>query len=109
MSQERIDEPLIREIVRRVLDVTQPDRIIIFGSAVRGQMTDDSDIDVLILEQSPEDVWEEQRRVSQALRGLDFPFDVIVMSSARFLETKDVIGGIAYPAHKYGQVVYEAA
>ena len=28
-----IDESLIREIVRRLLDVTKPDRIILFGSA----------------------------------------------------------------------------
>jgi hypothetical protein len=31
------------------------------------------------------------------------------VSTARFEETKDVIGGIAYPAHKYGRVTYEAA
>jgi hypothetical protein len=27
----------------------------------------------------------------------------------RFEETKGVIGGIAYPAHKYGRVLCEAA
>jgi hypothetical protein len=37
------------------------------------------------------------------------PIDVIVMASERFLETKDVIGGIAYPASKYGKTIYEAA
>jgi len=30
------------------------------------------------------------------------------MPLARYDETKDVIGGIAYPAHKYGRVLYEA-
>lgn len=33
----------------------------------------------------------------------------IVISSERFEETKSIIGGIAYPAHKYGRVLYEAA
>jgi hypothetical protein len=32
-----------------------------------------------------------------------------VISSARFGETKDLIGGIAYPAHKFGRDLYEAA
>jgi hypothetical protein len=31
------------------------------------------------------------------------------MSSERFEATKDVIGGIAYPAHKYGRILYQAA
>jgi hypothetical protein len=31
------------------------------------------------------------------------------MSSERFEETKNIVGGIAYPARKYGRVLYEAA
>jgi len=34
---------------------------------------------------------------------------VIVIAKERFEATKDVIGGIAFPAHKYGKVRYEAA
>jgi hypothetical protein len=41
--------------------------------------------------------------------GFRFPVDVIVMSTFRFEETKSVIGGMAYPANKYGRVIYEAA
>ena len=48
-------------------------------------------------------------RLRSALRGLDMPFDVLVMSKKRFEETKNVIGGIAYPANKYGQVIYDAS
>jgi hypothetical protein len=31
------------------------------------------------------------------------------MAKEHFEESKDVIGGLAYPAHKYGKVIYEAA
>ena len=40
-----VDEKLLREIVRRVLTVTRPEKIILFGSAATGRMTKDSDID----------------------------------------------------------------
>ncbi|MGO9260848.1 MAG: hypothetical protein ACLQU1_31750 [Bryobacteraceae bacterium] len=40
---------------------------------------------------------------------MQYPVDVIVMSNARFEETKNIIGGIAYPANKYGRIRYEAA
>lgn len=104
-----ISETLIREIVRRIVSVTAPERIILFGSASTGQMTKDSDIDLLVLERDTSDNREEQVRIRQALRDLDHSFDVIVMPTERFEESKNVIGGIAYPAHKYGRVVYEIA
>ena len=44
-----------------------------------------------------------------ALRGLGFPFDVIVMATQRFEETKDLVGGLALPADRDGRVIYEAA
>jgi len=48
-------------------------------------------------------------RLHQALRGLDRAFDIIVMATERFEESKGVIGGIAYPANQYGKVIYETA
>ena len=104
-----IDQQLIEEIIRRILQVAQPRQIILFGSAAAREMTRDSDIDLLVLEDSPGDVRQEMERLRVALRGLGFPFDVLVMPTERFEESKNVIGGIAYPANKYGKVIYEAA
>ena len=103
-----IDDKLTETMVRRILSVAEPERIILFGSAASGQTTRDSDIDLLVLETSPTNIRKESVRIGDALRGLGFPFDVVVMSSRRFEESKDVIGGIAYPANKYGKVIYEA-
>lgn len=104
-----IAESLLQKIVRRMLEVSRPDRIILFGSAAKGQMTRDSDIDLLVLEASPEQPRQESVRLRDALRGLGYPFDVMVMVTERFEETKEIIGGLAYPANKYGRVIYEAA
>jgi predicted nucleotidyltransferase len=104
-----IDETLIKEIIRRILTVASPDRVILFGSAATGQMTRDSDIDLLIVEADPGDRREESVLIDSVLGGLDYPFDIIVISTEWFEESKGVIGGIAYPANKYGKVVYEAA
>jgi uncharacterized protein len=45
-----VNETLTREIVRRILTVAEPDSIILFGSAATGQMTSESDIDLLVVE-----------------------------------------------------------
>jgi len=104
-----IDETLIQEIIRRILSVTNPDRIILFGSAATGGMTRDSDIDILVLENDPKDTRAESVRLLEALRGLGYPFDVIVISTEWFEQSKNVIGGIAYPANKTGKIIYDAA
>jgi len=104
-----INETLVQEIVQRVLAVARPDKIILFGSAATGEMTPDSDIDLLIVEAEPVDRREEYVRIRRALRGMGYPFDIIFISTQWFEKSKDVIGGIAYPADKYGKVIHEAA
>jgi uncharacterized protein len=104
-----VDEETIREIVRRILSVAKPNKIILFGSAATGQMTRDSDIDLLIVEPDPDDPRKEGVRLRSELGDLGHPFDVVVVSTEWFEESKGVIGGIAYPANKYGKVIYEAA
>jgi len=83
-----VDASLIEEIVRRVVGVTQPDRIILFGSAAAGQMNRDSDIDLLVVGPASPDARQESVRIRRALRGLGYPFDVVVMAYDRFEETK---------------------
>ncbi|MFZ5452808.1 MAG: nucleotidyltransferase domain-containing protein [Thermodesulfobacteriota bacterium] len=104
-----LDQNLVEEIISRILAVTPAERIILFGSAASGEMTRDSDIDLLVLKSAPGNPRQESVRVRQALIGLDHPFDIIVMATERFEESKEVIGGLAYPANKYGKVIYEAA
>ena len=104
-----IDESLVEEIVRRILATAAPERIILFGSAATGDMTRDSDIDLLVVERDPGDRRKESVKIDATLSGLGHPFDVIVISSEWFEASKNVIGGIAYPANKYGKVIYAAA
>jgi predicted nucleotidyltransferase len=104
-----LDRRLVDEIVARIRSVSTARRILIFGSAVRGTLTPDSDIDVLVLEEPGADIRAARRRIRAALRGLGWAFDVIVMTTDRYDEVKGVVGTIAYPAHRQGEVVYEAA
>ena len=104
-----VDESLISEIVRRILAVARPDKIILFGSAATGNMNRDSDIDLLIVEPDTSDQRSEYVRIIHTLRGIHYPFDVLFINTQWFEESKNVIGGIAYPANKYGKVIYEAA
>ncbi len=102
-------EDILKKVIERILKVAKPQRIILFGSAVTDSMTSDSDLDLLVIEPGLTNRREESIRLREALGDLNIPIDVFAMEPERFEETKDVIGGIAYPANKYGRVIYEAA
>jgi len=104
-----VNEKVIQEIVKKILSIAHPERVILFGSAAKGAMSSDSDMDLLIIKKGLKDPRGEMVRIRKALSEFSIPVDIIVMSVERFEETKNVIGGIAYPAHKYGKVIYEAA
>ncbi len=104
-----IDQNLLETIIERILSATQPKRIILFGSAATGTMTRDSDLDLLVIEDGFTDNREENRRLRRTLGDIGMPVDIFAMTQERFEETKSVIGGLAYPANKYGKVIYEAA
>ena len=93
----KIDEKLIKKAVSRILNVVKPERIILFGSAATGEITPDSDLDLLVIERFITNQREESIRLRSALGDFEVPIDVFTMTPERFDETKDVIGGLAYP------------
>ncbi len=103
-----VPEDMIQQIVTKIVQMAHPDRVVLFGSAATGNMTADSDLDLLVVEAQVSDTRRESIRLRAGLESVPLPVDVVVMSRQWFEETKDVIGGIAYPAHKYGKVLYEA-
>jgi len=102
------DGDLLKKVVDRILAVAKPERIILFGSGATGRMTRDSDLDLLVVERDFKSQRDESTRLRKALGDLGIPVDVFAMTLERFEETKGVIGGLAYPANKYGKVIYEA-
>jgi predicted nucleotidyltransferase len=103
------DQRIAAELQRKLLaqEHTPIRRVILYGSRARGTATPDSDFDLLVIAADPVARWEEMRRLRSAMRDLPYAVDVWVMGETEFEETKNVIGGLAYPAHKYGVILYE--
>ncbi len=84
-------------------------QVILYGSRARGVAAADSDFDLLVVEADPVPKREEMRRLRKAIGDLQVAVDVWVLGETEFEETKNVIGGLAYPASKYGLILYENA
>jgi uncharacterized protein len=104
-----LDPQLQAQIISRIRSVSQPSRIILFGSVARGQDGPDSDVDLLILTSEDRPLRSIRAEIRRALLGLERPIDLLLMRPDRFEETRGHIGGIARPASLEGSTIYEAA
>ena len=95
------------EVKRRILQTVQPQRVLLFGSAARGEMTPDSDLDVLVIVPGPVHRRQIEQHIYASLRGLHFPIDVIVATEEDIEKYGDRIGTIYRPALREGKVLYE--
>ena len=102
-----VTDELLREIVERIVGTLAPERAILFGSYAEGRATADSDLDLLVITERSLSREERLARTQGLFRDMPLPVQLITISRQAFEETRDVIGGIAYPASKYGRVIYE--
>jgi predicted nucleotidyltransferase len=98
---------ILERVIDRLLEAFNPERIILFGSYAEGLATRNSDLDFLVIISHPITKREEQARLLGLFNDIPIPVQVITIFRGEFEETKDVIGGIAYPADRYGRVIYE--
>jgi uncharacterized protein len=87
----------------------KPRRIVLFGSAARGEAGPDSDIDLLVVMDRLESRFAEMNRASHLLAPLRIPIDVLVYSSEEVEEWGTVVNHIINEALLDGAVVYDAA
>ena len=53
-----LDPRVLDDVVRRIVAVARPERIILFGSAARGQMAPHGDVDLLVVKQERiDEIW----------------------------------------------------
>jgi hypothetical protein len=94
-------------VIDRVVALTDPDMIYLFGSRARGNADPDSDLDLLIVVPDPVgDTRQRQTELRGHLAGHRPIVEPWIMGRLEFEETKDIVGGLAYPATHDGYRVY---
>lgn len=95
------DHELLRELVRRINEAVHPLKIILFGSAARGEMTANSDLDVLVIMPDGSHRRKTAQTIYTSLMGLGFAKDIIVGTQS------DIHQYAADPYHVYKQALHE--
>ena len=79
------EDPLLAEIVRRLVETYQPERVYLFGSHARNEAGPDSDYDIMVVvaDEAPPEM-QDCDLAYRALRGLGIAKDVLVWTRGEF-------------------------
>ena len=107
MNENALSRETLNDIIRRVVAVADPQRIILFGSAARGEMNRNSDVDLLIVKEGGDA--DLRARIYENLYGVRVAVDAILVSPADVERYRNSHALVIKPALQEGRVVYEAA
>lgn len=104
------DPRVLDEIVRRLVAALAPERIYLFGSRARGDATEDSDYDVLVVvPQKVERPYELDQQALAALWDVRILVDVLVMARDRFESLVTVAASLPATVAREGQLLYDVS
>ena len=83
------------------------ERVILFGSYAQGTVTEDSDVDLLIVADTNLPPRQRYSAVRRMVANARASFDIIVKTPEEYARWRSVVNHIVYFADKYGRVLYE--
>jgi predicted nucleotidyltransferase len=103
------DRDVLDELVRRIVAEVKPLRIILFGSAARGEMGPDSDLDVLVVMPDGCDCRAIAKSLYLRTRGLKYAKDILVVHQPDVERYGNNPYLILHTAMTEGKEIYHAA
>jgi predicted nucleotidyltransferase len=101
--------PVLTEVVRRLVEAYQPERIYLFGSAARGDAGPDSDFDLLVI--VPDESSPERRRsrcAYEVLWGTGVAADVLVWTTTQFDSRVHLAASLPATVIREGKLLHAA-
>ena len=100
----------IQKMADLIAERFQPEKIILFGSYARGDATENSDVDLLVIERNenadPKTLRQLAINIRLALYGWKIGIDVLLRTSRQWRETSECSGTVAAAALHEGIVLY---
>jgi len=90
----QLTQDIFNKIVNVIVETAHPVKVILFGSAERGEMGPNSDVDITA------------RSIYRNLIGIGFAADIVVVTERDIDRYKDNIGMVIKPALENGSTLY---
>ncbi len=100
-----VSQKILDEIIYRIIETVQPEKIILFGSVARGEQRIGSDLDLLIVKSGVH-----RRKTAQLiyknLLGINHSVDIIVVTPEDIERYHDSNGLVIGSAIREGKIIY---
>jgi predicted nucleotidyltransferase len=103
-----INIPFIDKIVPIIVSLVSPDQIVLFGSYARGDNTEKSDLDLLIIKKGLKNGREINNILYRAFfdNKIDISIDLISVDYNKYLELNNTVGYIYKTIKQEGKILY---
>jgi predicted nucleotidyltransferase len=105
-KRRTIDAAVLQDIVKRIVKAAQPEKIVLFGSAARGEMGPNSDVDLLVIKGGRYHRRRLTVNIYRHLHGAGTPVDVVVVTPDEVERYRNTHCLVICPALREGKVVY---
>jgi len=102
-----IDLKKIKEEIVTKLVPLKPEKIIIFGSYAYGNPTEDSDLDICVIEKKYKSRIEEKRKIRNALKSIRISKDILVPDLEEYTFYKNEINSVYNDIDKKGLILWQ--
>ena len=107
MEQVQVTMEDIQKVVKRIIEAANPRKIILFGSYARGEETPDSDVDIMVIEDTVKHQGMEMVRLRKAAGRIAPGVGIDIMVYATEKTLNPVPGTVLYWALSKGKILYE--
>jgi len=108
VTTKSVNQEVLEEIIRRVVEVAQPERIIWFGSAARGEVGRNSDVDLLVIKRGKYDRGGLTEKIYLSLHGVGEAVDVVVVTPEQVEKHRETHWMVICPALREDREVYHS-
>lgn len=96
----------IKKLKQILKNKYHPEKVILYGSVANGQITEDSDIDVLIIKKTNKNFWERMLELRKLVE-LSVPFEPLVLTPIELEERKRAGDFFIEEILEEGKIIYE--
>lgn len=101
-----LSKKIQHEMVNRIVEAIHPLKIILFGSHSSGNAGPDSDIDLIVVTETPLPKRQTSVALWNLLGNIPLPKDIIIASRDEFDFYSQEAGSVMRTAHEKGLVIY---
>jgi len=107
-KRKSVPPGVLKELIRRIVEVSRPEKIILFGSAAKGRMGPNSDVDLLVVKRGRFNRGRVTEAIYMNMHGVGAAVDVIVVKPEELERYRHTRCLVIAPALTEGKVVYAA-